>query len=351
LLLLELAIIATGRWGFRGFVRESFEEKRLNWYTDLLNLMPHINLILSAVLLAKTTSKSVRASVEHRVIAALILALCAFSTFTQDRRFLFYAGFAGIVFYAEVKRRPLTAKKLFIPAILIGAVLWQAAVFNNFLRSGEAGLDQWQNVNIVDVLADGWRQFQNPAIRSRQTKTSIDNLSKRGLTLYGLAKIMAENPRGLPLYGEDAKNSALVAIPQAIVGPKARYPVQEAIIFLRTGMVFRDLADSTYQSAYLDFGLFGAITHPLFLCGIFIVASYLCSIAHPLIGGIAICPWVYQFFVGVNEAAMSTNFRLLYLATALSFAGVVFFGKSRRLLLSNVGIIEQKKRVTSATWR
>jgi hypothetical protein len=315
----EAALIATGRWGFRGIVRDNLLDRRLSWYSDFLTLLPHLNLMLAAVLVGRLSQQQHRNRREFRLMALAVVLMCVFSTFTQDRRFLFYSGFAAVVLYAEVRQIRLTVWKLFVPSMILGAVVWQASLFNNFLRSTDSGLSQWQNVDALTLIGKTWERFLDPNVRARQQEATVENFATRGLVLQGLAKIINEEPRGLPLLGEDLFNSSMVAFPTLIVGPKSEYPVQEALIYRRTGLAFNDLADSAYLSGYLDFGYAGAITHACVLAFVFYIASQLVYGMHPLTAGAAICPWLHHFLVGVNESSMSVNMRYI-LVTMVFFA-------------------------------
>jgi hypothetical protein len=318
-ILTEAALIATGRWGFRGIVRDDLLERRLSWYSDFLTLLPHLNLMLAAVLVGRLTQQSNRSRGEFRLVTLAVVLMCVFSTFTQDRRFLFYSGFAAVVLYAEVRQVRLTAWRLFVPSLILGSLVWQASLFNNFLRSTDSGLSQWQNVDALTLIGKTWERFLDPNVRSRQQEATVENFSTRGLVLQGLAKIIAANPRGLPLLGEDLLNSTVVAFPSFITGPKTEFPVQEHLIYRRTGLAFKDLADSAYLSGYLDFGYAGVVTHACVLAFVFMIASRLVNSMHSLVAGAAICPWLHHFLVGVNESSMSVNMRYI-LVTLVFFA-------------------------------
>ena len=324
LIALQIALLVSGKWAFRGFVSETYEERTVAWYGDFLDYLPLFNLMLLFPFLSQWRILLREVKILHLLVLASLGAITGFSYLTRGRSMMVFAAATSVFLMIEAKQKVLTIRSALIYAAVSGPILLQLLVFNNFIRSSNNTSEDWQNKDVRELLTSAIEKFGDH--RSEEIDNSIDNLRTRGLLLTGLAKMISCESPNLPLMGEDIWNSFIVSVPSFIVGDKRNYPVQERLVFMRTGVLFPDMADSVYLSSYNDFSFVGLFIVPFVLASMFWSIGYLSSRCSPLIAMFAISPWTSFFITGINESSMGSPIRsflfsLLFFGVGLLVSG------------------------------
>ena len=225
-----------------------------------------------------------------------------------------------------------------IPVVMIVLpLLYAGTLLNNFMRSGAADGVDFKAGGFVTFFSNAVQTYQSDqSLRALESARSAENLASRPLVAHPLAKSMAlPGAQKSFLLGTNLINSAIWAIPSAVMAEKKRYPIQEELLYAHFPVGTEDTADSPYLYAYADFGYAGVVLYPVLLAGFW--AAILLLIRLPFISSLGVivlaCIWIPMFTLSLGEAGMTgwfTTLRDSLLMLPFAIVLAKFFGFPHR---------------------
>lgn len=317
----QIALLAFGKWALRGYVSEGYETRKLDWYADFLGLIRYVNLVLAVILAGRLSQREIKDPI-HTIVAVVFLGVAMLSILTQGRSFMLFSTFLVFAIWPEVTGNPLRMRKTLIPGAILLGLVWQASLLSNYIRSDDSGIEEWQNVDIREIFPTVLPKFADSEARAKQSEKMVRNLGHRTLVAGALAKIMATPNTRIPLLGQELTNSVMFALPSMLIGSKAGLIAKEGMIYVATGIYFKDAAESVYLSAYLDAWYFGAITHPLLIFLMLWTVGTLAKPSMPILALMALAPWLFFAVAGINEGSLTAIIRQLFASTVVLAVGI-----------------------------
>ncbi|WP_168564675.1 hypothetical protein [Crateriforma spongiae] len=326
LLMAEAFLVSTGIVGTRTIKVDGFEDGEMPVWYFLVSSMTSLQLLLNGLLLWKTVEAKNRSS---RLFLGGILAcsilVVLFLYFNQGRRDLAFCAFAhfwwAVYFFGN---RPGFIKALAAVAICL-PLLYYSMLFNNFMRSGHAGLDNYR-VSAIEAIPGALKKFvMDPAMRELEQERTSNNLSSRPLVATPLAyciRLPAE--KKAYLLHKDLFHSFIWSIPGPLFPWKENFPNQEDLLYQSFAIGDKDTADSIVLSAYASFGWFGVITHSLFISSL--IAGTVFAVMYtktPPIGTALVCAPILQL-ITVDLAEESTTSFFNFARSAIFFVVVLW---------------------------
>ncbi|WP_428311594.1 hypothetical protein [Hydrocarboniphaga sp.] len=321
LLILIALICTTESWlllkgviSYRTFAIAGFDEGHIPWFLPMLEVMFAAQVGLNALALSQLAKARRRAAAPIFVVVASVF-LILFINFTQGRSGFVFCAVLHLYWYVLFFGRAPKFRKLIVAGALVLPLLYTGTLLNNFMRSGNAGGLDLKTVGFVRFLGQALETWQSDqSLQQLEKLRSATNLASRPLVANPLAKSLA-----LPmeqksfLLGENLINSAIWAIPSALISDKASYPVQEDLLYAHFPIGTGDTADSPYLYAYVDFAYAGVLFYPVLLAGFWIMALLLTNL--PFISSLGIivvaCSWIPLFTLSLGEMAMTGWFTML----------------------------------------
>lgn len=310
----EAWLILTGVISYRTFVIEGFDEGRIAWYLPMLQIMFATQVGLNALAISQMGGAKGRSTVSLAVVAASVL-LILFVNFTQGRSGFIFCALLHVYWVILFMGRIPRLSKLIPVALIVLPLLYTGTLLNNFMRSGNAGGQDLKSVGFISFLSNAVETWQSDqSLRELEKARSAANLASRPLVAHPLAKSMALpiNQKSF-LLGENLLNSAVWAIPSAVMSEKNRYPIQEGLLYAHFPIGTEDTADSPYLYAYADFGYAGLVIYPVLLAGFWVAVLLLARLPYISSLGVIViaCSWISLFTLYLGEMAMTGWFTTL----------------------------------------
>jgi hypothetical protein len=311
---LEAWLILTGVISYRTFAIAGFDEGRIPWYLPLLQFMFATQIGLNALAISQMAGATGRSRIYMAVVAASVL-LILFINFTQGRSGFIFCALLHLYWVIFLMGRIPRLSKLIPVVLIVLPLLYAGTLLNNFMRSGAADGVDLKAVGLVTFFSNAVQTYQSDqSLRALESARSAENLASRPLVAHPLAKSMAlPGAQKSFLLGENLINSAIWALPSAIMSDKKRYPIQEDLLYAHFPMGTEDTADSPYLYAYADFGYAGVVLYPVLLAGFWV--ALLLLIRLPFISSLGViviaCTWISLFTISLGEASMTSWFTTL----------------------------------------
>lgn len=311
---LDAWLILTGVISYRSFAVEGFDEGSIAWYLPMLQIMFATQVGLNALAISQMAGATGRSKISMAVVAVSGF-LILFINFTQGRSGFIFCALLHLYWVIFFMGRIPRLRKLISVVLTVLPLLYAGTLLNNFMRSDAA--------SGVDLKTDGFAAYFSNAVQTLQSDRSLRasesarsaaNLASRPLVAHPLAKSMAlSEERKSFLLGENLINSAIWALPSAIMPDKKLYPIQEDLLYVHFPIGEKDTADSPYLYAYADFGYAGIFIYPVLLAGIWVTLLLLVRLPFiSSLGAIVIaCTWIGLFTLSLGEAAMTSWFSTL----------------------------------------
>ncbi len=305
---LDAWLILTGVISYRTFAIEGFDEGRIAWFLPMLQIMFATQVGLNALAISQMARVTGRSTLSIAVVAASVL-LILFVNFTQGRSGFIFCAVLHVYWVILFMGRIPRLSKLIPIALVVLPLLYTGTLLNNFMRSGNAGGLDVKTVGFGAFFSNAIQTWQSDqSLRELEKARSAANLASRPLVAHPLAKSMA-----LPVHkksfllGENLVNSAVWAIPRAIMPDKNRYPIQEGLLYAHFPIGAEDTADSPYLYAYVDFGYAGLVIYPVLLAGFWVAVLLLTRLPYISSLGVIViaCSWISLFTLSLGEMAMT----------------------------------------------
>lgn len=311
---LDAWLVLTGVISYRSFAVEGFEEGRIAWYLPMLQIMFATQVGLNALAISQMARGAVRSKISMTVVAASVL-LVLFVYFTQGRSLFIFSAVLHVYWTFFFIGRTPRLSRLIVPALTVIPLLYTGTLLNNFMRgSAVSGLDV-QTIGFMAFVKNVVQLWQSDqSLRELEKARSAVNLASRPLVAHPLAKsLVLPSHRKNFLLGENLINSAVWAMPRAIVPDKDRYPIQENLLYANFPIGSKDTADSPYLYAYVDFGYAGVFIYPVLLSGFWVAVLLLARLPHISSLGVLViaCVWVSLFTLFLGESALTVWFSAL----------------------------------------
>jgi len=337
LLVAEFYLIASGVIGQRSIVVKDTAEGERTFSVTLFSIILPSQILFNAVFLYLLLIKRNFPKFKFSwMILVVSLSTVLFLYFNKGRSGLFFSilafGYWLAFFY---QTRPKIWKFALVCSIIY-PILSQVLLFSNFIRSTNAGIENWKG-SAIEVVPKAWERFQSSSNLVEQEKNrTANNLSTRPLVATPLAmSINLPVERKSFMLGENIINSLIWVIPGPLFPNKRDYPIQEALLYKHFPIGEVDTADSLYLSAYTEFGWIGILFYPLFLFSLWVlVVNFVFSIRQlPLIGAICIAYFFQLFLLNIGEGAVSNwliGFRSVLFLFIIGKIWLLFFAPRKQ---------------------
>lgn len=303
IIVIELVLVGTGVIGFRSLNIEGYAQGKLPPFMFFLDYIKTAQVPLNALLITRSLQRTRRF---YKWITYSILSLSLFISlliaFTDGRRiFAFCIIHHAIWLIVFLRRRPKVILSI-LAVCLVFPVLFKIMLFANFVRSAEAGVDDWMNAPAVETIPIAYKNFWE--FQELEKERTEENLRTRPLTAIPLAKCFSLPEQNTKFaYGVALRNAIFWVIPRKIFPQKRLYPFEENLIDRYFPIGIRDTSDSLYLLAYVDFGFMGILIYPLFL--LFIWHALLRLLKHSNARWFTImtifAAWVPLFLMSIGE--------------------------------------------------
>lgn len=311
---LEAWLLWTDVISYRTFAIAGFDEGRIAWYLPMLQFIFAAQVGLNALAVSQM-AKNAKPSKKSMAVVAASVSLILFVNFTQGRSGFIFCALLHLYWFIFFTGRIPRFSKLLPVLLIVLPLLYAGTQLNNFMRGGFGDSVDLKTVGFITFFSAAVNSLQtNQSERVLENARSAANLASRPLVAHPLAKSMAL-PDGQKsfLWGENLLNSAIWALPGAVMRDKNRYPIMEDLLYAHFPVGTEDTADSPYLYAYVDFKYAGVFIYPALLAGLWVAVLLLFRQPYiSTLGAIVLATsWISLFTISLGESAMTGWFVML----------------------------------------
>lgn len=267
-----------------------------------------------------------------RIFGFIILAQLLMIFPTGRRNFLYSLILAMIATRFGSFRPKLSFSKKIIYAAVFAGVLSLAVTAFYYLRvagskARGSTVSIFERVNLaIDIYQSG--------DTAKVTGSLQDNLQKRTFVLGYLSDLLDASSRMPTAMGKNAVHEFQLIIPSVFWAEKDQILYQEeSVANDQFNLAFGDEANSTATAGAIDFGLWGIIVYPIFVCVLFrLLAEFLGGILPAMATAFLMLPLIFNLLM--TEAGLWIH--LVALRDCLTFAVLlVLFSRMPRFSFSD----------------
>jgi hypothetical protein len=248
----------------------------LEWRKGMVKSLVGLMLVIQFVLIVPTG----RRSIVYYVLMALIAT--RFSSFRPTWSFLRKIVYAGIL----------------AALIAVGAVIFY------YLRVAAWGK---QKISLIDRISLAVDLYEG-GNTSKANQGLQKNLQKRTFILGYLSDLLDASMRMPTAMGRNGIHEFQLVVPSALWENKgAAIYTEESIADTQFNFAYKDEANSLYTAGAIDFGIWGMILYPIFICALFRLIAELIRLNLPeMVSTIVVLAFLYNALI--TEAGLWIHF-------------------------------------------